>query len=163
MLKENKPPLNDPAILFLTCLGAGYSPYFPGTVGSLVILLPLYFLGQMSPPFFLFIPFISILSLMSIYIIDIVEKKHKIHDPGWIVIDEVVGMWITCLFLQSHDAIHYFVAFIWFRVFDILKPWPVSYFDNLQSAFGTLFDDVVAGLMGGAAYLLTFKLLEVLS
>ncbi|EQC43221.1 phosphatidylglycerophosphatase A [Bacteriovorax sp. Seq25_V] len=163
MLKENKPPLNDPAILFLTCLGAGYSPYAPGTVGSLAILLPLYFLGQMNPPFFLFIPFISILSLMSIYIINIVEKKHKIHDPGWIVIDEVVGMWIACLFLTSHSAIHYFVAFIWFRCFDILKPWPVSYFDKLESAFGTLFDDVVAGLMGGASYLLTFKLLEVLS
>lgn len=152
-----------PEILFLSCLGVGFSPISPGTFGSLFILLPLYFLGQLKPPFFLYIPIILILSVMSVYIIDYAEKKNKVHDPSWIVIDEVVGMWIAVLFLPSNSLLHFLTAFVWFRFFDILKPWPVSYFDNLESAFGTLFDDVVAGLMAGVTSVLTFKLLEILS
>lgn len=158
-----KPSIKSSEILFLTCLGVGLSPVSPGTLGSLFILLPLYFLGQLNPPFFFYIPIIILLSVISIYIISYAEKKHQVHDPGWIVIDEVVGMWIAILFLTSNHYAHFLVAFGWFRFFDILKPWPVSYFDNMATPFGTLFDDVVAGFMAGASYLLTFKLLELLS
>lgn len=163
MSEENKVTLKDPEILFLTFLGSGMSPYFPGTMGSLAILLPLYFLGQMNPPFFLFIPFLVMLSVISIFIIKRTEERLKVHDPKWIVIDEVIGMWIAVLFLQSNELTHFLVAFAWFRVFDILKPWPVSYFDNMKNAIGTLFDDIVAGLLAGGFYLLTFKLLEIFS
>ena len=155
MNEMTKPSLKDPEILFLTFFGSGYSPWAPGTAGSLAILLPLYFLGQLNPPFFLFIPFIIILCAGSLYIINSVEKRLGLHDPGWIVIDEVVGMWIATLFLQSNTLTHFILAFIWFRVFDIIKPWPVSYFDNMSNSFGTLFDDVVAGLLAGGFYLLS--------
>ena len=157
MNNETKPSIKDPDILFLTFLGSGLSPWAPGTMGSLAILLPLYFLGQMNPPFFLFIPFLTVLCVISWYIIERVQTRLNTHDPKWIVIDEVVGLWITTLFIQNNSFLHYFVCFVWFRVFDILKPWPVSYFDRLESAFGTLFDDVVAGLLAGVFYLLTFK------
>ncbi|OIQ18529.1 MAG: hypothetical protein BM556_09750 [Bacteriovorax sp. MedPE-SWde] len=160
MTKDKKISIKDPEIFFLTFLGSGLSPYAPGTMGSLAILLPLYFLGQMNPPFFLFIPFLVTLSVISVFIIKRVEKRLGVHDPKWIVIDEVVGMWIAVLFLQSNELTHFLVSFAWFRVFDILKPWPVSYFDKMETAFGTLFDDVIAGLLAGGFYLLTFKLLE---
>ena len=163
MSENSKITIKDPEILFLSFLGTGFSPYAPGTAGSLAILIPLFLLGQMNPPFFFFIPFIIVLTAASVYITHIVEKRHGLHDPQWIVIDEVVGMWIATLFLQSTSLTHFIVAFILFRAFDILKPWPVNYFDNLQSAFGTIFDDVVAGIMAGCTYLLTFKLLEILS
>lgn len=163
MADNTKISLKNPEIAFLTFLGAGLSPYAPGTAGSVAILLPLYFLGQMNPPFFFFIPFIAILSVGSIFIINKVEKELQLHDPKWIVIDEVIGMWITTLFLQGHGLTHYLVCFFWFRVFDIFKPWPVGYFDRMENAFGTLFDDIAAGLLAGGFYLLTFRLLELLS
>ena len=155
MTKMTKPSLKDPEIVFLTFFGSGLSPWAPGTMGSLAILVPLYILGQLNPPFFLFLPFITILCVGSLYMINRVEKKMGLHDPQWIVIDEVVGMWIATLFLQNNSLTHFLMAFIWFRVFDIFKPWPINYFDNMNNSFGTLFDDVVAGLLAGGLYLLT--------
>jgi phosphatidylglycerophosphatase A len=154
-----RPSLKDPEILFVTFLGSGLSPWAPGTAGSLAILLPLYFLGQMKPPFFFFIPILTMLSVASWYLIGYVERKHNVHDPKWIVIDEVVGLWLTTLFIQSNELTHFLLCFIWFRVFDILKPWPVSYFDKLESPFGTLFDDIVAGFLAGIFYLLTIRVI----
>jgi len=80
------------------------------------------------------------------------------HDPGEIVIDEIVGQWIALLPLSMgivvaigdlmlDIAFNLMVAFCLFRVFDIMKPFPVSYFDNKSTPLGVMMDDVVAGIM----------------
>ena len=85
------------------------------------------------------------------------------HDPSEIVIDEVVGQWLalsplflfnTMFYMSDHSGfystefyIYFAVAFALFRLFDILKPWPVSWADEKSTPFGVMFDDVLAGVM----------------
>lgn len=158
-----KPSLKNLDIFFVTFGGSGYAPKAPGTAGSLAILIPLMILGQFNPPFFLYFPILIPLTCGSWYVIKSVEEKYKIHDPGWIVIDEVIGMWITILFLPKQSIIGFIIAFIYFRAFDIIKPWPVSFFDEQQTPLGTLLDDVVAGILAGLSCILTFKLIDFLA
>ena len=68
------------------------------------------------------------------------------EDPQIIVIDEVAGQWLT-LVIVPIDPLWYCVAFVLFRVFDIYKPWPVSFIDrNIKNAFGIMLDDIAAGI-----------------
>jgi phosphatidylglycerophosphatase A len=99
------------------------------------------------------------------------------HDPGEIVIDEVVGQWLalspfflfnTMFFLSERSGfysiefyIQFFAAFGLFRLYDILKPWPVSWADQKSTPFGVMFDDVLAGLMA-AGTLVSFILLRMI-
>ena len=71
------------------------------------------------------------------------------NDHSSIVIDEVAGMLVT-LFFVSHETINYFFAFLLFRLFDIWKPWPISWVDkNIKGGIGVLLDDLIAGLLAG--------------
>jgi phosphatidylglycerophosphatase A len=73
-----------------------------------------------------------------------------IHDPPAIVIDEVVGQWLT-LALMPVDPVVYVLGFLLFRVFDVLKPWPANAIDrSVTGGFGVMLDDVVAGIYAGA-------------
>ena len=67
------------------------------------------------------------------------------HDSGIIVIDEAAGLWLTLL-AATMEPLSILGAFILFRFFDILKPWPVSYFDRMPGAKGVMLDDLAAGL-----------------
>ena len=81
------------------------------------------------------------------------------HDPGEIVIDEVAGQWVTLLpasyMFARHDLPLVWPAllfgFIFFRLFDIFKPWPISWADRKETAFGVMLDDVLAGILAAAA------------
>ncbi len=85
------------------------------------------------------------------------------HDPGEIVIDEVAGQWITLLpssyMFTRHDLPMIWPAlvagFIFFRLFDIFKPWPISWADNKETAFGVMLDDVLAGIFAAIATILS--------
>lgn len=154
MNETNRPDLRRPDILFLSFFGVGFLPKAPGTWGSLAIMPFLYLLGTFNPPFFLFIPFLLILTTLSIYIADFVQKKFDLHDPQFIVIDEVIGMFVTWLFIQKHNLPHLILIFILFRIFDIIKIWPASFFDSkVDHGAGTILDDVVSGLYAGLTYL----------
>ena len=80
----------------------------------------------------------------------------QIKDPGCIVWDEFVGLWITLLFLP--EGLYWLlVGFVLFRLFDIVKPWPVSWLDrNLSGGLGIMADDVAAGLMALASLQLIY-------
>lgn len=88
------------------------------------------------------------------------------HDPGEIVIDEVAGQWITLLpasyIFTRHDLPMIWPAlvagFIFFRLFDIFKPWPISWADRKETAFGVMFDDVLAGIFAAIATILSAAL-----
>ncbi len=157
---KNIPSLKKPEVLFLSAFGIGFIKYAPGTFGSLVVLPLLYLLGQFKPPFFIFVPFLLIFTFISCYIAEITQKKYELHDPGWIVIDEVIGMFITWLFVRDNNLVHLLILFVLFRIFDIIKIWPASFFDKkVTHGAGTILDDVVSGIYAGFVGMLLIKYL----
>jgi phosphatidylglycerophosphatase A len=160
MSENNRPSLREPEILFLTFFGTGFAPKAPGTMGTLATLPFLYFLGQFNPPLFVFVPLLFMLTVVSCFIADRAQIKHKVHDPSWIVMDEVLGMSVTWLFSQSFHIGHLLILFVLFRFFDIVKIWPASYFDkNVLHGSGTILDDIISAFYAGGVYLLINKLL----
>ena len=82
------------------------------------------------------------------------QKKYQLHDPGWIVIDEVLGIAVTWLFIAGYTWLDYLLIFAFFRFFDIVKIWPASYFDKkVKHGAGTIIDDIISGIFAGLLYL----------
>ncbi len=133
-----------PFIHRLLCsgLGAGYSPFVPGTVGSLVAL-PFYFIPGFESPAIM-LTAIVVAFLYGAYGAHVIEKQIG-HDPGVVVLDEVIGMWISLLFLPKSITI-VIIAFVLFRIFDIIKPWPASIIQKKSGGWAIMADDVAAGV-----------------
>ncbi len=144
--------------IIATWFGSGLLPKAPGTWGSLAAFPFAYIISVYTCPYALIFGTIA-LFFIGIWASDKIEKNAQVKDPGFIVVDEVVGQWIALLplpFLYSFlnpDSFHlYFaviaaVAFIAFRIFDIWKPWPVNYVDkNIHGGYGIMLDDVIAGM-----------------
>lgn len=88
---------------------------------------------------------IALLLLLGVWSSAVVEQRNGITDPGLIVIDELVGMWIGLLFLPKTFVLYLF-AFLIFRIFDIVKIPPAKQLQNLHGGWGVMLDDVAAGL-----------------
>ena len=145
-------------VLFSTFFGYGYLTKFPGTLASAIITIFIFIayeiLGYTDLKFSIII--FIILFLYSFYAVKDSETEFKNNDPRQIVIDEVLGQslpLILLLYLNQNNQInisieiYYILSFLLFRFFDILKPFPVSYFDkNYKNYFGIIMDDVMAGL-----------------
>ena len=149
--------LNKINFLFVTLFGIGKIKKVPGSFASLATTLFLFFLFHVlniSPHFVLFS--VIIIFFISLYAVSIFIKDLTNKDPKEVVIDEFIGQSIPiCLYEIAHnipketDQIlkFYFIMFILFRIFDITKPYPVSYYDkNFKNSFGVIMDDVCAGL-----------------
>lgn len=156
MKEKNAPSLTYPEVVFLSFFGVGFLPKAPGTWGSLAICPILFLLGYFKAPFFVFIPFLVMATAITCYITDIAQKKFDLHDPGWIVMDEVLGMWTAWIFTLGGDQslLSLLIIFALFRFFDIVKFWPASYFDkDVTHGAGTILDDIVSGIFAGLVYL----------
>lgn len=140
------PPLFTPSVLLATWFGCGYIKKAPGTMGSLgAIPFGILFLYYGGIPALLCM--IISMSLLGYWASDVFDRKTKTQDNKCIVIDEVVGMWIAML-LSNTNIILLAISFLLFRVFDILKPWPVSIFDKkIKGPIGVMGDDIIAGIM----------------
>jgi phosphatidylglycerophosphatase A len=125
-----------------TTFGAGFSPIAPGTAGSLIAVLLIYFLSPV--PAWILIIALIILFFAGVFTGTQLEKE-KGHDPSLVVIDEFVGMGISLLFLDK-DWRFFLIAFILFRFFDIVKPPPINLSQKLAGGYGIMIDDVLAGL-----------------
>ena len=125
--------------------GAGFSPRAPGTVGSLAALLPWWFLLRELPlPAYLGVLAASF--ALGVWAAHWVIRRTGIQDPGLVVWDEYVGMWIA-LAAAPAGWPWMLLAFVAFRLFDIAKPWPVGWADRaLHGGFGAMLDDALAGL-----------------
>ncbi len=127
-----------------TVFGAGYLPVAPGTAGSLISAL-LFFLIPAENSFHLLV--LAVILPVG-YWSCLIGQRLWGGDPSRVVIDEFAGCWIACLAVPvSWGIAGITVAFILFRLFDILKPWPVSVFDEMKSPAGILLDDVAAGVL----------------
>jgi len=141
--------------LFVT-LGVGKIPFAPGTWGT-VVGVALWWLFQ--PPLVLGLVLIVATFLVSIPLINLYEKQSGAHDPKEVIIDEVIGVWVTLLMVPL-TPMNILVGFLLFRFFDILKPFPISWLDReVGGGFGTLCDDVAAGLLARVllGYLLSLE------
>ncbi|MDX9759611.1 MAG: phosphatidylglycerophosphatase A [Bacteroidota bacterium] len=126
-----------------TVLFAGYVPIAPGTVGSAVALglfwvLPFTDNGTIAISFALAGLFLGVPAA------DYLEQRHG-DDPSIVVFDEAVGMWLALVFLPKIWWVA-LGAFLLFRLFDIVKPQPARYFDNMRGGGGIMMDDVIAGI-----------------
>lgn len=143
-------PLSTKVSLALAELGPiGRLPAAPGTWGSL--------LAALAAPW-LFIPlsawsrafFLLALFLLGSWVAARSEAFYQRKDPGSVIIDEFLGQWIVCIPLQASSWPWLGLGFVLFRLFDILKPWPVKASEDwLPGGFGVMLDDVVAGIYGG--------------
>jgi len=143
--------------LFVTLFGIGKIGKIPGSLASLATTVFLFFLLHVlnTSPNIVLIG-VVILFLISLYAVNIFIKDLDNKDPKEVVIDEFIGQSIPiCLYEIAHQGsketgqvlTSYFVMFILFRIFDIVKPYPVSYYDkNFKNSFGVIMDDVAAGL-----------------
>jgi len=131
--------------LFVTGLGVGRSPILPGTLGTLWGVGLVFLLRDC--PTFLFLILTALSFLLSCYLVHIYEMKTLTHDQSEVIVDEIVGYMVTMLFVPIHWKT-LLLAFFLFRLFDMLKPFPVSYFDkHVTGGFGVVMDDVVAGII----------------
>lgn len=140
-----------------------------GTVGGLVVAIPMLALG-----FWGFLAVTVMGALVGSYICGKTSDLMGVHDDPHIVWDEWVGMWVSLLpilwlhfyddaLLQGHQLsllLLYFAAFVAFRFFDILKPFPIKWVDkNVSGGFGILIDDILAGLMAGVVLIVFVSML----
>lgn len=136
--------------LFLSWFYTGKFPKAPGTVGSIATIPFIYLLHYWGIGLTELIILIVGLFIAAVVVTEHVQKKYHLHDPQWIVIDEVIGMLITWAFIMRVDFPTIFLVTGLFRIFDIVKIWPASYFDRLHHGVGTITDDVVSGIFAGA-------------
>lgn len=130
-----------------TVLGVGRSPTAPGTAGSIVALPLAWIIAAAGGRFALMLAAILVLGIGA-WACEIYARANGRDDPSECVIDEVAGQWIVCAFAPLSIAA-YFVAFILFRIFDIVKPWPIHAVErSVPGGLGIMADDVVAALMG---------------
>ena len=130
----------------------------PGTAGSIAALPFAYGLIWLGGPALLFSA-ASLLFLVGLWAVRVQMGVDGKHDPPSIVIDEVVGQWLTLLVVPL-SPLGFLLGLIAFRVFDILKPWPISWLDrHVKGALGVMIDDVAAALYAIIAMLLLFRLI----
>jgi phosphatidylglycerophosphatase A len=131
-------------MLIATGCYAGYLPKVPGTWGSLVGLLLFYLLRPLSLPVYLAV--VAFLFVVGTLAAGEAEKILDTRDPKIVVIDEIVGMLVTMTAVPA-TPLNMALGFILFRIFDIGKPFPVSFFDQrFHGGPGIMLDDVMAGL-----------------
>lgn len=139
--------LENPIRLLGFGLGAGLSPIAPGTVGTLVALPFAALLLWLGLPIWSLIILSIIAFPIGVKICDICEKHLGVSDYGGIVFDEIAAMWLI-LGCIPFTTIWWILAFIAFRFFDALKPFPIRWFDNrVHGGFGVMLDDYIAALM----------------
>ncbi|GAA8533286.1 phosphatidylglycerophosphatase A [Helicobacter pylori] len=142
---------------FLTLFFSGYSKKAPGTIGSLVALL----LGLPVLIFSANTLFLAavLIGLIAITQIDKEEEESKIHDSSYIVIDELVGMWLA-MAISGLSLAGVILSFIFFRIYDITKPSLIGKIDKeIKGGLGVVADDALAGVLAGLSVLLVINIL----
>jgi phosphatidylglycerophosphatase A len=144
------------AFLIATWFGCGYAPKAPGTAGSLAALIIAialhYFLrygGGVERATLLLLT--AILLAPGIWSASVVAKETNKTDPQIVVVDEVIGQWITLAGATAFNWKTYLAAFVLFRLFDIWKPAPARQLESLPLGWGIVADDVMAGIYGALA------------
>ncbi len=141
ILAMNK--FNNFPIFFSTGFFTGFVPYAPGTVGTITGIIIFILTSKLAPlqQSILFLLYFS----LSIITTKKALKYFKNVDPPQIVCDEIIGIWTSLIFFKP-DIKTIMLGFILFRIFDIIKPFPIKHFEKLPGAVGIIADDLISGL-----------------
>jgi phosphatidylglycerophosphatase A len=143
-IKINPALLRNPIHLLSLGFGSGLAPVAPGTFGTLFAIPPYLLLSQLPLVWYLLAVLLAF--VVGIYLCGYTSAALGVHDHSGIVWDEFVGFWITMIAVPS-DWQWILAGFVLFRLFDIVKPWPVKVADaKMKGGFGIMFDDVLAAL-----------------
>ncbi|VAY02150.1 Phosphatidylglycerophosphatase A [Arsenophonus endosymbiont of Aleurodicus dispersus] len=138
--------LLNPWHLLATGFGSGLSPVIPGTIGSLAAIL-FWLLIDFLLPVWLCWLIILFSFAVGIFICQRTSDDMQVHDHSSIVWDEFIGMWITIMVIPLVNLQWVFIAVVLFRFFDMLKPWPISWFDRqIGGGLGIMLDDIIAAI-----------------
>ena len=138
-------PLSHPAALIATWFGSGRLPLMPGTWGTLAALPFAWLIRSVWGAQGLLIAAAAVFAA-GLWAAWVLSRHLGQADPGEVVVDEVVGIWVALAFVPPGFTL-YVLGFLIFRAFDIFKPWPVSWAESeLAGALGIMADDVVAGV-----------------
>ena len=136
--------LKNPIHLLALGFGTGCAPMMPGTIGTLIGILFYLPMQTLSWPFYVGIT--VVLFSLGVWLCDVTARHLGVHDHGGIVWDEIVGFLITMTAVPP-DWRFVLLGFVLFRLFDIWKPWPISWLDRkLSGGLGIMSDDVLAGI-----------------
>lgn len=137
--------------------GSGAAPKAPGTFGTLAAIPVYLLLAQLPMPAYLAV--IVVAFVLGIYLCGQASRDMGVHDHGGIVWDEFVGFWITMIAVPT-QWMWIVIGFILFRFFDIIKPFPIGWFDKrIHGGLGIMIDDVIAGFFALAVIQLTLFIL----
>jgi phosphatidylglycerophosphatase A len=152
-----------PAALIATWLGSGLLPKMPGTWGSLAALPFAAALAWAGGPWLLGAA-AAVVFVIGIWASALYSRRLGLEDPGSVVVDEVAGQWLTLVpvaIASEFNIAYTLLGFLLFRLFDIVKPWPVNLADRkLKGGFGIMADDILAAVYAGAALAAFSWLLE---
>lgn len=149
--------LRNPVQLAAFGFGAGLSPKAPGTAGTLAAI-PLYLaLESLARP--LWLGLVAVIIFAGFWICDRTARDLRVPDHPGIVWDEIAGF-LVAMSAVGFSWANVILGFILFRLFDILKPWPISYLDrSIKGGLGIMLDDIAAGIFAGAVlYLIDYFL-----
>ncbi|MFP4243754.1 MAG: phosphatidylglycerophosphatase A [Ectothiorhodospira sp.] len=136
--------LRDPVHLLAFGFGSGLSPRAPGTAGTLAAV-PLFLLLQ-GLPLWTYLLVTTLAAVAGVWLCGESARRLGVHDHPGIVWDEIVGLWITLIAVPAGWP-WILAGFVLFRLFDILKPWPIGWLDrHMGGGIGIMLDDVLAGL-----------------
>ena len=159
---SNFPNLKKPYDILASLGGIGLIPFAPGTFGSIFAWIVFILISHFVNMLILTI----VIIILSIWVCEKVSKDLFEKDHKSIVIDELAGMWVALLPViylasnQSERITYAILALVFFRFFDILKPFPISYFDQkYKNGFGIVFDDIIAGILATVPSLIVLFLL----
>lgn len=137
------------AVAFASFGYVGFAPVAPGTVGA-AAAVPLFLLLRWGGSAWLEIVVCAVIVVAGAWSARLTEHALGVEDPGPVVIDEVVGMLVSLLFLPGTWPV-IVAAFVAFRVFDIVKPWPARRLEHIPGGWGVMADDVMAGVYANLA------------
>jgi phosphatidylglycerophosphatase A len=150
--------LGNPAVLLGTCFGIGLLPLAPGSFGALAAIpVGWLFIAYFGRPALLLLA-VTVFAV-GVWCADICARRIGVADPNAVVIDEVAAQWLVLLVVPQ-DLLYYAAAFLAFRIFDIWKPFPVSWAEqSFRGGFGVMIDDVfAAGYASIILYSVSFAL-----
>ncbi len=135
------------ANLISTWGGCGYVPVAPGTAGSLAALAIAWILVRYAswrPLYFVLLVLVALGP--AIWSAGTTARESNLKDPGFVVVDEVLGQWLALAGAKTFNVKSWIAAFLLFRLFDIWKPWPVHSLEALPGGTGIVVDDLMAGV-----------------
>jgi phosphatidylglycerophosphatase A len=149
--------IRNPIHLLAFGFGSGLLPKAPGTAGTVMGLLFWCLLAEL--PLTSYLATVTVAALAGVYICGKTASDLGVHDHGGIVWDEMVGLWLALAIIPVSWA-WVLAGFLIFRLFDIWKPWPISWLDkNITGGLGIMLDDLVAGALTWLVLFLTIKIL----